>query len=66
MEPRRWLRVDEAADRLALSKKTLYSLAARGRLPDGSILKIGKAIRFDIIAIETGLTASKGRSPWKT
>lgn len=63
METRRWLRVDEAADRLALPKKTLYSLAARGRLPEGSFMKIGRAIRFDILAIETGLAGSKGRRP---
>lgn len=63
MEPRRWLRVDDAAERLSLPKKTLYSLAARGRLPEGSIMKIGRAIRFDIVAIETGLTGSKGRRP---
>ena len=61
MEPRRWLRVDEAANRLALPKKTLYSLAARGRLPEGSIMKIGRAIRFDILAIENGLAGPKGR-----
>jgi len=52
MERRRWLTVKEAADYFALSPKTLYSLAARDRLPKGSVLRIGRQIRVNAKVIE--------------
>jgi hypothetical protein len=52
---RKWVAVDVAAEWFSIPQKTLYSLAARGRLPDGSIIKLGRAIRFNLAAIEDGL-----------
>ena len=49
---RRWFTVREAAEYFSMKEKTLYSLAGRGKLPDGSVLKIGRSIRFDVAAIE--------------
>ncbi len=66
MEPRRWYSIPVAAEYFGMkSPKTLYSLAARGRLPEGSVLKIGRQIRLNIAAIEAGTVLSghgKGRA----
>lgn len=52
-EGRVWRSVTEAAEYFHLrSGKTLYSLAARGRLPEGAVLRIGRQIRIDVAAIE--------------
>jgi len=52
MPERRWYSIREAAEYFNISVKTLYSLAARGRLPEGAILRIGRGIRIDVRAIE--------------
>jgi hypothetical protein len=50
---RRWCSVRDASLYFDLkSPKTLYSLAARNRLPAGSVLRIGRQIRLDVAAIE--------------
>ncbi len=52
---RKWLTIAEASKYFALkSPKTLYSLAARDRLPKGSILRLGRQIRIDVAAVEAG------------
>ncbi|MBA7614661.1 hypothetical protein ES703_21930 [subsurface metagenome] len=50
---RKWLTIREAALYFNLkSPKTLYSLAARDRLPRGSVLRIGRQIRINIEVME--------------
>lgn len=49
---RRWFTAAETAAYFRLPKKTLYSLAARGQLPEGSVIRLGRQLRFDIAAIE--------------
>ena len=49
---RRWLTIAEASSHFAISKKTLYSLAARGRFPKGAVLRLGRQIRINATAIE--------------
>jgi len=49
---RRWLTIAEAADYFALSRKTMYSLVARGRLPKNSILRLGRQLRVNVKIIE--------------
>jgi len=51
-EHRRWFSISEAAGYFNIKPKTLYSLAARGRLPKGAILKLGRSIRLNIEIIE--------------
>ena len=51
---RRWFTAAETAAYFGLSVTTLYSLAARGRLPGGAVLRLGRQLRFDIAAIEQG------------
>jgi len=51
---RRWVPIKEAAAYFSISAKTLYSLAARKRLPEGSVLRLGRQIRFDVKRIEEG------------
>lgn len=52
MPGRRWLTIAEASSYFEISKKTLYSLAARGRLPKGAVLRLGRQIRINIEVIE--------------
>ena len=48
-----WYSIAEASQYFGLkSPKTLYSLAARGRLPKGAVLRLGRQIRINIAAIE--------------
>gem|GEM_PF-2012450 len=50
---RTWLSVTEATKYFNLkSPKTLYSLAARNRLPRGSVLYLGRQIRICVEAVE--------------
>jgi hypothetical protein len=49
---RRWVSISEAATYFDIPAKTLYSLAARGLLPKGAILRLGRQLRVDIEAVE--------------
>jgi len=51
-ERRRWYSIPEAAAYFSIKPKTLYSLAARRRLPERAILKLGRSIRLNIEVIE--------------
>jgi excisionase family DNA binding protein len=46
------LRIDAAADRLAISRATLYRLIQRGELP---VIHIGSAVRVPVSALERWL-----------
>jgi hypothetical protein len=59
MSERRWYPIREAAAYFGLKPKTLYSLAARSRLPEGAVLRIGRQIRIDVAVIETGMTLKR-------
>ena len=52
MAERRWLRAREAGEIFDIPAKTMLSLAARGRFPKGSVLYIGRQVRFDVKMIE--------------
>jgi len=51
---RRWYTGREASEILRIKYKTLLTLAGRGMLPKGSTLRLGRAIRFSVEAIEAG------------
>jgi len=55
-----WLTIAAASSHFAISKKTLYSLAARGRLPKGSVLRLGRQIRINAAAIEANAEGLRG------
>ena len=58
--PRRWYSVAEAASYFGLkSPKTLYTLAARDRLPAGAVLRIGRQIRVNVEVIEAAAKGEK-------
>jgi len=60
-----WLSIPEFAQYFHLKIKTSYSLAARGKLPEGSILRFGRQIRINVDVIEgsgvPSLASPKGR-----
>lgn len=58
---RRWLTISEAARYFSMKPKTLYGLAARGRLPEDAILKLGRCIRLDVKRIEEQKAGGQGR-----
>lgn len=60
MESRSWYSVRETCQYFNLkSPKSLYSLAARGQLPEGSVLRLGRQLRFNIAVIEAGAVKKK-------
>lgn len=69
MSPGRlWYSIPAAAQYFGLkSPKTLYSLIARGRLPKGAVIRIGRQIRINIVVVEAQGAAlsdrGKGRAP---
>jgi len=52
MTERRWVSVSEASAYFGINRKTLYSLAARGLLPPGSFIRLGRQLRINIEKIE--------------
>lgn len=61
MHPAKWLTIAEAADHFALKSKSLYSLVARGRLPKGAVLRLGRQIRIsaEVIEAEAGVQGKR-------
>jgi len=55
-----WFTIPEAAAYFSLKPKTLFSLAARGLLPEGSVLRLGRAVRVNIKKIEAEAEGKKG------
>jgi excisionase family DNA binding protein len=51
---RKWFSVREAADYWGIKSSTLYALLGRrkAKLPEGSLVRIGKQIRIDIEKID--------------
>jgi len=58
---RRWFTIAEAADYFKVGRKTFYSLAARGRLPKGSVLRLGRQLRIDVQAVENAAREPGGK-----
>jgi excisionase family DNA binding protein len=56
---KRWYSIAEAAAYFSIKKQTLYALAARGRLPKGSVLRLGRQIRIDVSAVENAAGETK-------
>lgn len=49
---KKWFSIAETAEYFGVRPKTIYSLCARGRLPEDSVLRLGRQLRLDIAAIE--------------
>lgn len=59
-EARSWRSIAETCEYFGLkSPKTLYSLAARGRLPEGAVLRLGRQIRVNVEMIEASAVVRK-------
>jgi excisionase family DNA binding protein len=58
-DPELLLRIDAAAERLAISRATLYRMIQRGEL---STVHIGSAIRIPVSALERWLAAQTANS----
>jgi hypothetical protein len=50
---KKWFTAREVGEIFSIPAKTMLSLAARGRLPKGSVLRLGRQVRFDVKMIET-------------
>jgi len=50
--PRKWYNAKEAGEIFGIPSKTMLSLAARNRLPKGSVLRLGRQVRFFVKMIE--------------
>lgn len=49
---KKWFNAREVGEIFGIPAKTILSLAARGRLPKGSVLRLGRQVRFDVKMIE--------------
>jgi len=49
---KKWFTAREVGEIFNIPSKTMLSLAARGRLPKGSVLRLGRQVRFDVKMIE--------------
>ncbi len=49
---KKWFNAREAGQIFDIPAKTMLSLAARGRLPKGTVLRLGRQVRFDVKMIE--------------
>lgn len=54
---KRLLSVPEVCSYLALPKATVYSFVARGRFPEGTVRRLGRALRFEKSAIDGWLAS---------
>jgi len=61
MAGRKWFSAREAGEYFAKPAKTMLSLAARKLLPEGSVIRLGRELRFDIAAIENGSAIKGGK-----
>lgn len=59
--PANWLKISQAAAYFSISRKTLYSLAARNRLPRGAVLRLGRQIRINVATIEAEAGLKEGK-----
>lgn len=57
--PRLLLRVEEAAEALAISRRTLYELVRTGEIP---VVHIGRSVRVTLTALETYVARLAGAS----
>ena len=48
----RWVDADRTAEYFGISRQTLYNRKCSGALPAGTYLKFGRALRFDIVALQ--------------
>lgn len=49
---KRLLNVEELAEYMGTTPKTVYSLKCKGEIPTNCIVKRGKSLRFDIIEVD--------------
>ena len=49
---KRLLNVEELAEYMGTTPKTVYSLKCKGEIPNNCIVKRGKSLRFDIIEVD--------------
>ena len=49
---KRLLNVEELAEYMGTTPKTVYSLKCKGEIPNNCIVKRGKSLRFDILEVD--------------
>ena len=49
---KRLLNVEELAEYMGTTPKTIYSLKCKGEIPNNCIVKRGKSLRFDILEVD--------------
>jgi len=47
-----WMRISEASAYFSIPQKSLYSLIARGLLPPGTVLRLGRQLRVNAAGVE--------------
>lgn len=56
---KRLLNVEELAEYMGTTPKTIYSLKCKREIPTNCIVKRGKSLRFDIIEVDKWISSLK-------
>jgi excisionase family DNA binding protein len=56
---KKWYSVREAAAYFNIKPATMYSLAARGRLGEGAVLRLGRQVRINPEKVEAAALGKK-------
>jgi predicted DNA-binding transcriptional regulator AlpA len=62
MNNRRWFSAKETSEYFSIPQKSILRYAATGRFPRGSVIRIGKHVRFDIREIEEGFERARAKT----
>lgn len=59
---KRLLTVNELAEYMGTTPKSIYTQKCKGKIPSDCIVKHGKSLRFDIVAIDKWILELKGEA----
>ena len=59
---KRLLTVNELAEYMGTTPGSIYTLKCKGKIPNDCIVKRGKSLRFDIVAIDNWILEMKGEA----
>jgi len=62
MTNKKLMNVRELSEYLSMPKATLYTYVSLGKIPQQCIVRIGKALKFDVEEIEKWITSLKSEN----
>ena len=59
---KRLLTVNELAEYMGTTPKSIYTLKCKGKIPKACVIKRGKSLRFDIIEVDKWIIGLNGEA----